>query len=358
MISALVRYGVMSSRATLHAHSSACQTGGIGIIRTRKILPLAFAVAMTIVGSSFATAQTYPSRPITIIVPFPAGGPTDVLPRIIGERMGASLGQSIVVENIAGAGGSIGIGRVARAAPDGYTIASGGLGTNVINGAVYNLDYDLLRDFEPIALLPATPLLIGARNDLPAKDLNELISWLKANQEKALVATPGIGTVSQFAAILLQNLTGSRFQLVNYRGGPPALQDLLGGHIDLLLNQPALFLPLVREGKMKVYAVMAKSRLTQAPDIPTVDEAGLPGLYVSIWNGFWAPKGTPKSVIAKLNAAIVDAMADPMVRRRLADLAFEIPPPDQQTPKALSTYQHAEIGKWWPIIKAANIKVE
>jgi tripartite-type tricarboxylate transporter receptor subunit TctC len=323
----------------------------------RKVL-VAFTVAVTIVAASIATAQTYPSRPITVVVPFPAGGPTDVLPRIIAERMGASLGQSIIIENVSGAGGSIGIGRVARAAPDGYTIASGGLGTNVINGALYNLQYDLLRDFEPVALLPATPLLIGARNDLPAKDLNELVSWLKANQDKALVATPGVGTVSQFAAVLLQNLTGSHFRLVNYRGGPPALQDLLGGHIDLHLNQPALFLPLVREGKMKVYAVLAKSRLRQAPDIPTVDEAGLPGFYVSIWNGLWVPKGTPKNVIAKLNSAIVDAMADPMVRRRLADLAFEIPPPDQQTPEALSAYQKAEIGKWWPIIKAANIKGE
>jgi tripartite-type tricarboxylate transporter receptor subunit TctC len=232
------------------------------------------------------------------------------------------------------------------------------LGTNVINGAIYNLDYDLLRDFEPVALLPATPLLIGARNDLPPKDLNELISWLKANQDKALVATPGIGTVSEFAAVLLQKLTGSRFQLVNYRGGPPALQDLLGGHVDLLLNQPALFLPLVRERKMKVYAVLAKARLTQAPDIPTADEAGLPRFYASIWNGLWVPKGTPKNIIAKLNAASADALADPVVRQRLADLAFEIPPRDQQTPEALGAYQKAEIEKWWPIIKAANIKAE
>jgi tripartite-type tricarboxylate transporter receptor subunit TctC len=272
--------------------------------------------------------------------------------------MGSLLGQSIIIENIAGAGGSIGIGRVARATPDGYTVASGGLGTNVINGAIHNLNYDLIKDLEPVALLPSTTLLLGAKNALPANNLNELISWLKVNQEQALVATPGVGTVAHLASILLQNLTETRFRLVNYRGGPPALQDLLGGQVDLLINQPALFLPIVRDGKMKVFAVLAKGRLTQAPDIPTVDEAGLPGFYAPIWNGFWVPKATPKVIIAKLNSAVVDTLADPNVRKQLTDLGFEMPARAQQTPEALADLQRSEITKWWPIIKKANVKFE
>ena len=327
-------------------------------LHRRRFSYLAAGAVALPAASRLARAQTYPTRPITIIVPFPAGGPIDVLPRILAERMSVSLGQSIVIENVAGAGGSIGIGRVARAAPDGYTIASGGWGTNVINGAIYNLTYDVRTDFEPVALLPGTTLLLGAKSALPAKDLKELVPWLKANQDKVLVATAGIGTASHFGGLLLQNLTGTRLQLVNYRGGPPALQDLLGGQVDLFCNQAALFLPYLRDGKIKFYAVLAKSRLTQAPDIPTVDEAGLPGLYVSVWNGFWVPKGTPRPVIAKLNAAVVDTLADPVIRKRLIDLAFEIPPPDQQAPEALGAFHLAEIEKWWPIIKAANIKAE
>jgi tripartite-type tricarboxylate transporter receptor subunit TctC len=324
----------------------------------RQFLHLVASAAALPAAQSPARAQAYPTRPITIIVPFPAGGPIDVLPRMLAERMSISLGQSVIIENVAGAGGSIGIGRVARAAPDGYTIASGGWGTNVVNGAIYNLSYDVLKDFEPVALLPGNPLILGAKTTLPAKDLNELVSWLKANQEKVLVATAGIGTASHFGGLLLQNLTGTRLQLVNYRGGPPALQDLLGGQVDLMFNQAALFLPHVRDGKIKLYAVLAKSRLAQAPDIPTVDEAGLPGFYVSVWNGFWVPKGTSRQVIAKLNAAVIDTLADPIVRQRLVEFAFQIPPPDQQTPEALGTFHIAEIEKWWPIIKAANIKAE
>lgn len=328
-------------------------------MRTRRIIALlSFTIAATIGCAHVARAQSWPARPITIVVPFPAGGPTDLLPRIIADRMGSSLGQNVVIENSPGAGGSIGIGRVARAAPDGYTVASGGLGTHVINGAIYNLQYDLLNDFEPVALLPSTPMLLGARNTLPAKNLNELIPWLKANQDKALMATPGIGTLAHVASILLQDLTGARFQFVNYRGGPPALQDLLGERVDLLINQPALFLPVVRDGRMKIYAVLAKNRLMQAPELPTVDEVGLPGFYASIWNGLWVPKGTPKAVIARLNGAVVDALADPKVRQHLINLGFEIPSSAQQTPEALNHIQRSEIGKWWPIISAANIKAE
>ena len=327
-------------------------------MKRRTFLHLAAGAAALPAVSGIARAQTYPARPITIIVPFPAGGPIDVLPRVPADRMSVSLRQSVIIENVAGAGGSIGLGRVARAAPDGYTIASGGWGTNVVNGAIYNLSYDVLKDFEPVALLPGNPLILGAKSTLPAKDLNELVSWLKTNQEKVLVATAGIGTASHFGGLLLQSLTGTRLQLVNYRGGPPALQDLLGGQVDLMFNQAALFLPHLRDGKIKFYAILAKDRLAQAPDIPTVDEAGLPKFYVSVWNGFWAPKGTPRPVVAKLNAAVIDTLTDPIVRQRLIDLAFEIPPPEQQTPEALGAFHVAEIEKWWPIIKAANIKAE
>jgi tripartite-type tricarboxylate transporter receptor subunit TctC len=315
--------------------------------------------AMAIAGwTACAGAQVYPSRPITVVVPFPAGGPIDVLPRIIAEGMKASLGQAVVVENMPGAGGSTGVGRVARAMPDGYTIASGGWGTNVVNPVIYRLPYDVVTDFEPVALLPGTSLLIGARNGIPAKDLRELTAWVKANQHNISVGTAGIGTASHFAAILFQNLTGTQLQLVNYRGGPPALQDLLAGRIDLFFNQAGLFFTHMRERRMKAYAVLAQARLPQVPDVPTVDEAGAAGFYVSVWNGFWAPKGTSKEIIGKLNSSVVDALANQAVRQRLADLAFEIPTRDQQTPNALSAFHKAEIEKWWPVIKASNFKAE
>jgi tripartite-type tricarboxylate transporter receptor subunit TctC len=292
------------------------------------------------------------------VVPFAPGGATDVLPRLLGERLRAALGQSVIVENVSGAGGTIGLGRVARAAPDGYTVASGNWSTFVSNGAIYTLPYDLVTDFEPVVLLPANSHLIAARKSLPAANLGELVSWLKANQDKVSMATAGVGTGSHFAAVLLQSLTGTTFPLVHYRGGGPALQDLLSGQVDLMTNQAAVFLPHVRAGSIKAYAVLAPDRLPQAPEIPTADEAGLPGFHVSVWNGFWAPKGTPRDVIATLNAAVVSILAEPELRRRLIDLAYELPPREQQTPAALGALQKAEIEKWWPIIKAAHVKAE
>jgi tripartite-type tricarboxylate transporter receptor subunit TctC len=259
---------------------------------------------------------------------------------------------------VSGAGGTIGLGRVARAAPDGYTVASGNWSTFVSNGAIYTLPYDLVADFEPVVLLPANSHLIAARKSLPAASLGELVSWLKANQDKVSMATAGVGTGSHFAAVLLQSLTGTTFPLVHYRGGGPALQDLLSGQVDLMTNQAAVFLPHVRAGSIKAYAVLAPDRLPQAPEIPTADEAGLPGFHVSVWNGFWAPKGTPRDVIATLNAAVVSILAEPELRRRLIDLAYELPPREQQTPAALGALQKAEIEKWWPIIKAAHVKAE
>jgi tripartite-type tricarboxylate transporter receptor subunit TctC len=320
------------------------------------LFAIAFAAALQGIGS--AAAQNYPSRPITMVVPFPAGGPSDLVPRLLSEKMRASLGQSIVIENVPGAGGSIGMGRVARAAPDGYTVGVGSWSTGVVNGVIYNLQYDVVTDFEPVVLLPNTPLFIVTKGSLPAKDLKELVDWVKANPGKTLVGTSGVGTSPHVAGIMLQSLTGTPVQLVHYRGGAPALQDLLSGQIDVIMNQSSLFLPYLAERKVKILAVMAGSRLAQAPNVPTVDEAGFPGMHLSSWNGIWAPKGTPKDVVAKLNAAFVDALTDPEVRQRFADLGQVVPPRDQLTPAAFDAYQKAEIQKWWPIIKAAGIKSE
>ena len=307
----------------------------------------------TLAGLAAAHAQVYPSRPITLIVPFPAGGSTYAVSRIVAERMRASLGQPVVIENVGGAGGSIGVGRVARATPDGYTLDVGQWDTHVANGATFPLSYDVVKDFEPVALLSSNPFLILAKKALPADDLKGLIAWLKANPDKASQAIPIAG--SHIAGILFQKETGTRFAFVPYRGGGPAM---LAGQIDLMIIQAAVALPQVRAGAIKAYAVTASSRFAAAPDIPTVDEAGLPGIHISGWFALFAPKGTPKPVIGTLNAAVVEALADADVRARLATLGQEIFPREQQTPEALAAYHKAEIEKWWPIIKAANIKGE
>ena len=305
-----------------------------------------------------AQAQPYPSRPITLVVPFAAGGPTDTLARIIGERMRQSLGQTIVIETTTGAAGSIGVGRVARAAPDGYTIGIGHVGTHVVNGAIYPLGYDLLKDLDPIALLPANPQLIVTKPNVPAKDLKELIAWTKENQAKITGGTAGNGSASHVAAIYFQQKTGTNYTLVPYRGTGPAILDLIAGQIDLMIDQASNSLPHVQGGKLRAFAVTAAKRLPSAPDIPSVDEAGLPGFYISIWHGLWVPHGTPKEAIEKLTAAAQEALADPAVQKRLGELGLEIPPRDRQTPEGLRAHQTAEIEKWWPIIKAANIKGE
>ncbi|MEA2928081.1 MAG: putative tricarboxylic transport rane protein [Hyphomicrobiales bacterium] len=317
---------------------------------------LALAVALGLTGA--AQAQSYPSRPITIIVPFSAGGPTDALARSLAERMRVSLGQSILIENVTGAGGSIGVGRAVRSPPDGYTLSLGHTGTHVVNGAIYPLQYDLLNDFEPIALLASNPMMIVTKNAVPPKDLRELIEWLKANPGKVAAGTAGVGSASHFAGVYFQNLTKVQLNFVPYRGTGPALQDLVAGQIDMIVDQASNSLSQVQAGKIKAYGISAEKRLAAAPDIPTTDEAGLAGFHVSLWSALWAPKGTPMDVIARLNAAVVEALADPTVRRRLADVGLEIPPREQQTPQALGAYQKAEIEKWWPIIKAAGIKAE
>jgi tripartite-type tricarboxylate transporter receptor subunit TctC len=324
----------------------------------RQFLHLAAGAAVLSAMSQIARAQTYPSRPITIIIGFAAGGPTDTAVRILAERMRVSLGQNVIIENVTGANGSIGVGRVARAAGDGYTTIAGGWDTHVMNGALYPLSYDVVQDFEPISLFRSTPYLILSSNAIPANDIEGLITWLKAHPNKASAGSNGAGSPQQVGGLLFQSLTGTRFPFVPYRGSGPAMQDLVAGQIDLMFESPVNALPHARAGRIKSYAVMAKSRLTAAPDIQTVDEAGLPGLYFSYWGGLWAPKSTPKNTIAKLNAAVVDALADPSVRSSLAALGLEIFPREQQTPEALAALQKTEIEKWWPIIKAANIKGE
>jgi tripartite-type tricarboxylate transporter receptor subunit TctC len=316
----------------------------------------AFAAALGSIAP--ASAQVFPSRPISIVVPFAAGGPTDIIARTMAQRMRVPLGENVIVENVTGANGSLGVGRVARAAPDGYTLSIGHWSTHVVNGAVYPLPYDLLKDFEPISLIATNAYLIVAKNAVPAHDLKGFIAWLRDNPDKAFEGTAGAGSPQHVGGVFFQSATGTRFQFVPYRGAAPAMQALMAGEIDFLIDDPTSSLPQVRAGKIKAFAVTARRRLPSAPDIPTVDEAGLPKFYFSRWHAIWAPKGTPKDVVTKLNAAVVDALADPAVRARLADLGQEIFPREQQTPEALCAYHKAEIEKWWPIIKAAGIKAE
>jgi tripartite-type tricarboxylate transporter receptor subunit TctC len=319
---------------------------------------LIFAGLAAVMLGGAVQAQDYPTRPITIVVPFAAGGPTDAIARSISDRMRLSLGQTVIVENVTGAGGSIGVGRAARAAPDGYTISLGHTGTHVVNGAIYPLQYDVLNDFEPIALVASNPMMVVTKNSIPAKNLRELIDWLRANADKISTGTAGVGSASHFSGVYFQNLIKVPLNFVPYRGTGPALIDLVAGQIDMIVDQASNAMTQVQAGKIRAYAISDAKRLAAAPDIPTADEAGLPGFHISLWSALWAPKGTPKDVIAKLNRAVMDALADPAVRKRMADVGLEIPPAEQQTPQALAALHKAEIEKWWPIIKAANIKPE
>jgi tripartite-type tricarboxylate transporter receptor subunit TctC len=318
------------------------------------------AVGLTLALSATAPskADNYPSHPITMIVPLAPGGSTDVLGRIMAQAMSKRLGQPIVVENVAGAAGTIGVTRAERSAPDGYTILWGMWGTNVANGAIYKLPFDLLNDFQPIALVATQPFLIDARKTMPANNLKELVAWLKANGDKTTMGTSGVGSPSHVAGVLMENMLGLHWQMVAYRSAGLATNDLLAGITDIQLDTPAVSLPHVKSGALKAYAVTSKNRIAIAPDIPTTDEAGMPGYYFYFWHAMWAPKGTPKDIVTKLNAAAVDSLADPATRKRLTDLAQEIYPRDQETPEALYAFQKSEVEKWWPIIKAAGIKAE
>jgi tripartite-type tricarboxylate transporter receptor subunit TctC len=305
-----------------------------------------------------ATAENYPSHSITVVVPFSAGGPTDAMMRILGERMKVSLGEAIVIENTTGAGGSIGVGRVAHAAPDGYTISIGHLGTHVANGAIYKLNYDLVADLEPIALLPSNPMVIVSKNGVPAKTLKELIDWLKSRPQPATAGTAGAGSGSHIAGLAFESATGVKLQYVPYRGTAPAMNDLVAGQIDVIIDQTSNSINQIRAGTIRAYGVTDSKRVDQAPDIPTVDEAGLPNFHMTLWSGLWAPKGTPPDIIAKLNKATNEALADPQVKQQMENLGLQMPPKDQSTPQALGNWQKAEIAKWWPMIKSANVKVD
>ena len=324
----------------------------------KSVAAAAVAAGLILGAAAPASAEDYPSRPITMIVPLAPGGSTDTLGRVMAQGMRATLGQPVIVENTAGAAGTIGVTRAVRAAPDGYTVLWGMWGTNVANGAIYSLDFDFLKDFEPVALAMTQPFLIDARKTMPANNLKELVAWLKANPDKATMGTSGVGSPSHVAGVLMENLVGAKWQMVSYRSAGLATQDLLAGITDIQLDTPAVSLPHVKSGDLKAYAVTAKDRIAVAPEIPTTDEAGLPGFYFSFWHAMWVPKGTPKAIIAKLNAAVVAALADPDTRKKLTDLAQVIYPREQQTPDALHAFQKAEIEKWWPIIKAAGIKAE
>ncbi len=314
--------------------------------------------SLACLAGATAHAQTWPTRPITMIVPLPPGGAVDILARVIAEPMQAALGQPVLVDNVAGAGSSIGVDRAARATPDGYTLGFGTWANYVIAGAVYPVRYDVLRDLEPVGLVADAPYWIVARNSMPAANMAELLSWLKSNPDKATAGTVGAGSGAHICGVYLQTEAHVKFQMAPYRGGAPALQDLMGGQIDFMCDLGANTLPMVRGGQIKSYAVMAKKRWSAAPDTPTIEEMGLPGLYLSAWSGIWAPRGTPREAIAKLNAALGKALADPAIRQKLAGLGQEPFPETMSSPEALGAFHKAEVEKWFPIVKAANIKVE
>jgi tripartite-type tricarboxylate transporter receptor subunit TctC len=316
------------------------------------------AAAFGLICNGPASAQNYPTRPITMIVPFPAGGATDTLARFLGERMRAILGQPLVIENVAGAAGSIGVTRAVRSAADGYTLSIGTSTTHVLIGGLYALPFDLIKDLEPIILIGSEPLLIVGKKTLPADDLKGLTAWLKANPDKASVGIAGVGAMGQLTGIAFQKATGTAFQFVPYRGNGPAMQDLLAEQIDFMIEPASNFRSLLESGSVKPFAITGKTRLLSAPKIPTADEAGLPGFTASLWYGLWVPKGTSKDIIAKLNATMTQALFDPQVRRRFDELGIQISPIDQQSPDALRALQKADAERWWPIIKAANIRAE
>ena len=319
---------------------------------------LILAVLAVLAFGSAAIAQGFPSRSVTIIVPFSAGGPSDAMARILAERMKVTLGEQVLVENVTGAGGSVGVGRAVRSAPDGYTISFGHLGTHVANGAVYKLGYDLVADLEPVALLPSNPMIIVSKKAVPAKSLKEFLAWLKAQPTPPTAGTAGAGSGSHIAGLYFENVAGIKLQYVPYRGTGPAMNDLVAGQIDLIFDQTSNSIGQVRAGNIRAYAITDSKRVESASDIPTVDEAGLPGFHMTLWSGLWVPKGTPKDVVAKLNAATVDALNDPAVRKQLENLGLQMPPKDKLAPEALGAWQKAEIAKWWPMIKAANVKVD
>jgi len=324
----------------------------------RRLLTVIVAALLGVGWTGIAAAQNYPTRAVTMIVPFPAGGATDTLARFLAEKMRGILGQPVIIENIAGAAGSIGVGRAVRSAADGYTLSIGTSTTHMLTGGLYALQFDLLKDLEPIIQIGSEPLLIVGKKSLPADDLKGLIAWLKANPDEASVGIAGVGATGHLTGISFQKQTGTKFQFVPYRGNGPAMQDLLAEQIDFMIEPSSNFKSPVGAGSVKPYAITGRTRLPSSPDIPTANEAGLSGFFVSLWYGLWVPKGTPKEIIAKLNATMVQLLADPAVKQRFEELGIQITPLAQQSPEALRALQKAEAERWWPIIKAANLKAE
>jgi tripartite-type tricarboxylate transporter receptor subunit TctC len=325
---------------------------------TRREILLSLACSAALAPGESANAQVWPAHQITMVVPFPAGGPTDVIARVVAERMRTSLDQPVIVENAPGAGGSIGVGRVARAAPDGYTLSFGTWSTHVVNASMLTLPYDTFADFEPVGLVVRSPMVVTASKTFPATNLKDAIAWLKANPDKAILGTAGVGSAPHIAGAFFAKATDTHLRFVPYRGVGPAMQDMLGGRVDLIIDLVANSLPQLRAGSVNALAVLSKNRLDVAPGVPTVDEAGVPGLYVASWQAIWAPKGTSSAVIARLNAAVVDALADPHVRQRLTEMSQDIPPKDEQTPQALGALQRAEMDRWSPIVKTMAVKAD
>ena len=324
----------------------------------RKLLVVTVAAFMGVSWNGIAVAQDYPVRPITMIVPFLVGGATDTLARFLGERIRATLGQPVIIENVGGAAGSIGVGRAVRSPADGYSLSIGTSTTHMLTGGLYKLQFDLLTDLDPVILIGSEPLLIVGKKSLPADDLKGLIAWLKANPDKASVGIAGVGATGHLTGISFQKATGTKFEFVPYRGNGPAMQDLLAEQIDFMIEPSSNFKALLGAGSVKPFAVTGRARLSSSPNIPTADEAGLPGFFASLWYGLWVPKGTPRDVVAKLNATTTQLLFDPPVRQRFEELGIQVSPLDQQSPEALRAHQKAESERWWPIIKAANIKVE
>jgi tripartite-type tricarboxylate transporter receptor subunit TctC len=324
---------------------------------TMRRVVLAALLTLATFGNN-ARADNFPSHPITLVVPFSAGGPTDAMARILGDHMRSTLGQPILIENVTGAGGSLGVGRVVRAAADGYTVSIGHLGTNVANGAIYKLGYDLVGDLEPVAMLPSNPMVVVSKNAIPAKSLQELLAWLKAQPAPPIAGTAGAGSGSHIAGLYFESVTGIKLQYVPYRGTAPALTDLVAGQIDIIVDQLSNSIAQIRAGTIRAYAVTDDKRVETASEIPTTDEAGLPGFHMNLWSGFWVPKNTPKDIVAKLNAAAVAAINDPAVRKKFEELGLQMPPQDKLSPEALGEWQKAEIAKWWPMIRDANVRVD
>ncbi len=323
------------------------------------MLRRAVLASFAVLAAGAAQAQGYPNKTITIVVPFAAGGPTDLMARLVGERMGKELGQTVVIDNTTGAAGTIGVGKVVRSAPDGYTISIGHLGTHVANGTIYkNLNYNLLTDLVPIARLPSNPMLVVSSNQVPARTLKELVDYVKGNPDKVSGGTAGLGSGSHLGSLAFSNATGVKYQLVPYRGTGPAIQDLIANQIQIMVDQSSNALPQVQGGKVRAYAVTARERSAAMKDIPTAAEAGFPGMEVSIWHGLWAPKGTPREIVDRLNAAAIATFADPAIRKRMEELGQTLPTPAEMKPDAFAAFHKAEFAKWQPILEAAGVKIE